>query len=114
VDPKLLQLGVRKLKNLANNTLLVECKSKTNHDILEKELRKLSTVTAERPKRKLPTLLLMFVAKEIEDTTIKDTIHQQTNLSQVEDTILNIKFTKRTFEVRRTLLSKSAHTCRGN
>jgi hypothetical protein len=63
VDPKALQLGVNKLKNLANNALLVECKSKADRDILENELGKLSTVTVERPKRKLPSLILMFVPK---------------------------------------------------
>jgi hypothetical protein len=61
VDPKALKLGVSKLKNLANNAVLVECKSKTDRDILEKELSKLRMVTVERPKRKLPTLLLMYV-----------------------------------------------------
>jgi len=71
VDPKALKLGVSKFKNLANNALLVECKSKTDHDILEVELGKLSAVTLERPKRKLPTLLLMFVPKDVEDAAIK-------------------------------------------
>jgi len=48
-DPKALQLGVRKLKDLANNSLLVECKSKTDRYILEKELGKYSTVPLVRP-----------------------------------------------------------------
>jgi hypothetical protein len=39
-DPKALQLGLSKLKDLANNSLLLECKSKTDSDILEKELGK--------------------------------------------------------------------------
>jgi hypothetical protein len=62
---------VSKLKNLANNVVLVECKSKTNHDILEKKVGKLSMVTVECPKRKLLTLLLMFVPKELEDDEIR-------------------------------------------
>lgn len=98
VDPKALKLGVTKLKNLANNTVLVECKSKSDREILERELSKQSTVTVERPKRKLPTLLLMYVPKDVENEEIKDTILHQNNLSHVEDPILNIKFTKRTFE----------------
>jgi hypothetical protein len=98
VDPKTLKLGVNKLKNLANNALLVQCKNKTDSDILEKELRKLRTVTVERPKRKLPALLVMFVPKEIEDEAIRDKILQQNNLSHIEFPVLNIKFTKRTFE----------------
>jgi hypothetical protein len=76
VDPRALKLGVSKFKNLANNALLVHCKSKTDRDVLEKELRKLSTVTVERPKRKIPTLPHMFVPKEIEDEAIKDSILQ--------------------------------------
>ena len=97
VDPKALKLGVSKLKNLANDAVLVECKSKTDRNILEKEPGKLCTVTVEHPKRKLPTLLLMFVPKEVEDDVIKDTILHQNNLSHIEDPVLNIKFVKRTF-----------------
>jgi hypothetical protein len=39
-DPKALQLRVRKLKDLANNSFLVECKSKIVRDFLEKGLDK--------------------------------------------------------------------------
>ena len=104
VDPKALKLWVSKLKNLANNRVLVECKSKTGQDILEKELSKLCTVTIELPKRKLPTLLLMYVPKDVEDDVIKDTILHQNNLSLIEDPVLNIKFTKRTFEDSRHIV----------
>jgi len=104
VDPKALKLGVTKLKNLANNALFVKCKSKTDRDILEMELGKLNAVTVERPKRKLPTLLLMFVPKDVEDAAIKDTILQQNNLTHIEDPVLNIKFTKRTFEDSRNVV----------
>jgi hypothetical protein len=59
VDPKALKLGVNKLKKkLANNAVLVECKSKDDNEILEKELTNLSKFTVELPKGKLPTLLL--------------------------------------------------------
>jgi hypothetical protein len=119
VDPKALQLGANELKNLANNALLVECKSKTDRNILEKELGILATVTVECPKGKLPTLILMFVPKEVEDVEIKDTILQQNNLFHIEDLVLNIKFTKNTFKtqdillklakLRRELLSKKLH-----
>ena len=78
--------------------MLVECKSKADRDILEKELSKLRTVTVERPKRKFPTLLLMYVPKNVEDDVIKDTILHQNNLSHIEDPVLNIKFTKGAFE----------------
>ena len=54
MDPKALKLGVSELKNLANNTLLVECKSKTDRDIREMELGKLSAVTVEHPQKKAP------------------------------------------------------------
>jgi hypothetical protein len=77
--------------------VLVECKSKSDREILEKELSKLRTVTVERPKRKLPALLLMYVPKDVKNKEIKDTILHQNNLSHVEDPILNIKFTKSTF-----------------
>jgi len=98
VDPKALKLGVSKLKNLANNAVLVECNNITDRDILEKELGKLQAVTMERPKRKLPTLLIRFVPKEVVDTAIKDTILQQNNLAHLESTTLNIKFTKSTYD----------------
>jgi len=113
VDPEALKLGVSKPKNLANNALLVQCKNKTDSDILEKELSKLRTVTVERPKRKLPTLLLMFVPTEIEDVAIKDTILQQNNLSHTEDPALNIKFTKRTFEDSRHVVIEVSSNLRG-
>ena len=86
-----------KLKNLANNAVLVECNSITDRDILEKELGKLRAVTVERPKRKLQTVLPMFAPKEIEDAAIRDTILQQNNLAHLECPILNTKFTKSTF-----------------
>ena len=76
----------------------MECKSKADRDILEKELSNLRTVTVESPKGKLPTLLLMYVPKDMGDDKIKDTILHQNNLSHIEDPVLNIKFTKRTFE----------------
>ena len=78
--------------------MFVECKNTTDRDILEKELGKLRAVTVERPKRKLPTLLLKFVPKEIEGAAFKDTIIQQNNLAHVEDPILHVKFTKSSFE----------------
>jgi len=101
VDPKALKLGVNRVKQLANNAVLVECKSKDDSEILEKELTKLSTVTVERPKRKLPTLLLKYVPNDVDDEEIKGTIIHQNNLSHVVDPILNVKFTKRSFNEAR-------------
>jgi len=51
-----------------------------------------------RPKKKLPSLLLSFVPKDVEDAIIKNTILQQNNLIHLEDSILHTKFTKRSFE----------------
>jgi hypothetical protein len=65
----------------------------------EKELGQLRAVTVERPKRKLPTLLLRFVPKEVDDVAIKDTILQQNNLAHLEDPIINIKFTKMNLKI---------------
>jgi hypothetical protein len=101
VDPKALKLGVSKPKP-SKNVVMVGCKSKTDYGILEKELSKLRTFTAERPKRKLPNLLLMYVPKDAENV-IKDIITHQ-NLSHIEDPVLNIKFTKRTFEDSRHII----------
>ena len=98
VDPKALQLGVCKIKHLANEAVFVECRSETDRDILEKELTKMSAITVGRPKKKLPTLLLKFVPNEVEDADIKSTILQQNNLAHLENIILQKKFTKRTFE----------------
>ena len=98
VDPKALKLGVSKLKNLANNAVFVECNNTADRDILEKELGKIRSVTVERPKRKLPTLILKFVPKEVADAAIKDTVLQQNNLAHLEDSLFNIKFTKSTFK----------------
>ena len=99
-------MGVSRLKNLANNSVFMECNNTTDRDILEKELGKLRTVTVERPKKKLTTLLLMFMPKEVEDGAIKDTILQQNNLAHLEDSILNIKFTKSTFEDSRHVVTE--------
>lgn len=66
----------------------MECKSKTDLGVLEMELSKLSAVAVERTKRKLPTLLLMFVPKCVEGAAIKDTILQQNNPSHTEDPYL--------------------------
>ena len=96
-----------KFKNLANNAVLVECKSKSDREILEKELSKLCTVTVERPKRKLPNLLLMHVPKDVENEEIRDTILHQNNLAHLEDPVLNIKFTKSTFQDSRHVIEAS-------
>jgi hypothetical protein len=76
VYPKALQLGVRKIKNLSNDALFVECRDEFDRDTLEKELSKLSTINVGIPRKKLPTLLLMFVPKEVVDDNIKNTILQ--------------------------------------
>jgi hypothetical protein len=107
VDPEALKLGVSKFRNLANNAVFVECNNTADRDTLETELGKLRAVTVERPKRKLPTLLLKFVLKEVEDAAIKDTILQQNNLAHLEDPILNIKFTKSKFEDSRHVIEVS-------
>jgi len=49
VDPKTLQLGVCKIKNLANEVVFVECRTETDRDILEKELTKMSAKRSSRP-----------------------------------------------------------------
>jgi hypothetical protein len=98
VDPKALKLGVSKIKNLANEAVFVECRTETDRDILEKELNKISAISVGRPKKKFPTLLLKFVPNEIEDADIKSTILQQNNLHHLNDSVLQKKFTKRSFE----------------
>ena len=50
VDPKALELGVSKIKNLSNDVLFVECKTKLDRDTLEKELSKLSTINVGIPR----------------------------------------------------------------
>jgi hypothetical protein len=113
VDPKALQLGVSKIKNLSNDALFVECKTEKDRDTLEKELSKLSTLNVGRPKKKLPTLLLSFLPKEVEDADIKNTILQQNNLTHLENPILHTKFTKRTFEdSRHVVVEVSPLLCR--
>ena len=49
----------------------------------------------------------MFVTKAVEDGAIKDTILQENNLAHLEDSILNIKFTKSTFEDSRHVIEVS-------
>jgi len=98
VEPKALKLGVNKFKSLANHAVLVECKSKADRVILENELNKIRTITVEHPKRKLPTLLLMHVPRDVENEEIRDTVIHQNNLSPLEDPVLKVKSTKRTFD----------------
>ena len=98
VDLKALNLGVGKIKNLTNDAVFVECRTETDRDILEKELNKISAISVGRPKKKLPTLLHKFVPIEIDDADIKSTILQQNNLLHLSDSVLQKKFTKRSFE----------------
>ena len=107
VDPKALKLGVNKLKSLANNAVLVECKSNADREILENELHKIRTITVEHPKRKLPTLLLMHVPRDMENEEIKDTVIHQNNLSHLEDPVLKVKFTNKTFDDSRHVIEVS-------
>lgn len=98
VDPKALKLGVSKIKNIANDAVFVECRTEKGSDILEKELNKISAISVGRPKKKLPALLLKFVPNEIEDADIKSTIIQQNNLHHLNESVLQKKFTERSFE----------------
>ena len=104
IDPKTLQVGVNKMKELANNALLVECESKTDRDVLQNELSKINLVTTEQPKMKLPTLLLKFVPIEIDDLELKDLIIQQNNLNHIVDPVLTVKFTKTKFQDSRHIV----------
>ncbi|PSN32677.1 hypothetical protein C0J52_21741 [Blattella germanica] len=104
MDPKALKVGVNKMKSLANNSLLVECKYKTDCDTLEEELNKIKTLTTEHPKKYLPTSLLVYVLKSIEDSEIKDIILLQNNLSHIEEPVLNVKFTKKIFKDSRHIV----------
>ena len=81
------------MKKLSNNVLLMECSNNTDRDILKKELIKLDSVSLERPKRKLPPILLKSVPRHTDDAEIKDIILQQNNLIQLYHPELNIKFT---------------------
>jgi hypothetical protein len=90
--------------------VLVECKSKDDSEILEKELTKLSTVIVGRPKRKLPTLILKYsyVPNDVDNEEIKNTIIHQNNLSHLVGPTLNVKFTKRSFnEARHVVIEVS-------
>jgi len=49
----------------------VECKIESDRDTLEKERSKLSTINVAHPRKKLLTLLLMFVPKEVGDDDTK-------------------------------------------
>ena len=98
MEPKALKLGVSKIKNLANEAVLVECRTETDRDLLEKELNQLSAISVGRPKKQLPTLLLKFVPIEIEEADIKSTILQQNNILHLRDSVLQKNFTKRSFE----------------
>ena len=104
VDPKALKVGVNKMKKLSNNTLLVECNNSTDRDTLEKELSKLNSLSIERPKKKLPAMLLKYVPLHIDDSEVKDIILQQNNLTHIENPTIDIKFTKTKFEDSRHLV----------
>lgn len=104
VDPKALKLGINKMKNLSNNALLVECNNTTDRELLEIELNKIAAVSVERPKKKLPTLLLQYVPYNIADTEIKDTIIHQNNLDHIDEAVLNVRFTKTKFSDSRHIV----------
>ncbi|XP_069688287.1 uncharacterized protein [Periplaneta americana] len=104
VDPKALKVGVNKMKKLSNNTLFVECNNSTDRDTLEKELTIRNALSIERPKKKLPAILLKFVPRYIDDAEVKDVILQQNNLTHLENPVIDIKFTKAKFEDSRHLV----------
>ncbi|PSN46566.1 hypothetical protein C0J52_19706 [Blattella germanica] len=104
IDPKSLQVGVSKMRDLNNKALLVECENTSDRDILENELSKVDIISLERPKMKLPTLLLTHVPKYINYSEIKDIIIQQNRLTHIAESILNVKFTKRTFNDSRHIV----------
>lgn len=112
VDPKTLQLGVNRIKNLSNNALFIECRNKVDCDIMERELKKMQSLTVESPKRRLPTLLLLHVPADVEDSDIKDIILQQNDLSDTENPILNVKFTKRRYNDSRHIVIEVSPTLR--
>jgi hypothetical protein len=56
----------------------------------------------------------MYVPKVVEDDVIKDTILHQNNPSHIENPVLNITFTKRTFEDLRHVVIEVSPNLRGN
>ncbi|XP_069701528.1 uncharacterized protein [Periplaneta americana] len=104
VDHKALKVEVNKMKKLSNNTLFVECNNSTDCDTLEKKLTKINALSIERPKKKLPAILLKFVPRHIDDAEVKDLILQQNNLTHLENPVIDIKFTKAKFEDSRHLV----------
>ncbi|PSN35596.1 hypothetical protein C0J52_20450, partial [Blattella germanica] len=104
VDPRALQVGISKMKNLANNAILVECQNKNDCEILEKEIKKITVIQTEKPKKKLPTMLIKYVPKDVTDAELKNTLLHQNNLSHLEESEMNIKFTKKTFDDSRHLV----------
>nr|AKU04649.1 gag-like protein [Blattella germanica] len=110
IDPKSLKVGVSKMKKLSNNSLFVECNSNTDREILEKELSKLETLSTERPKKKLPAMLLKFVPQHIENSEIQDIILQQNDLMHLANPEIIVKFTKKSFDdSRHVVIQVSPH-----
>ena len=110
LDPKALQLGVNNIRNLTGSAVFVECHNRTDCETMERELKKVKGLTVERPKRRLPTLIIKHVPKDIEDPDIKDIILHQNNLSQVDEPLINVKFTKRTFNDSRHIVIEVSPT----
>ncbi|PSN44033.1 hypothetical protein C0J52_16967 [Blattella germanica] len=76
--------------------------NKNDCEILEKELKKITVIQTEKPKRKLPTMLIKYVPKDVTDAELKNTLLHQNNLSHLEEREMNIKFTKKTFDDSRS------------
>jgi hypothetical protein len=98
VDPKALKLGVSKIKKPSKQGRLRRMQDRIGQGHTRKRTKKISAISVGRPKKKLPTLLLKFVPNEKKDADIKSTILQQNNLQHLTDSVLQKKFTKRSFE----------------
>lgn len=78
IDPKKDKLGIRHVKSISEDTVLVHCASEADRNKLMTSIETNSEILRPTvPKRKNPTLLIKNVPNDIGNSEILDTIYEQ-------------------------------------
>jgi hypothetical protein len=75
INPQQLKIGVKRVKNIRDGGVLIECRTEEECEKLSQEISsKTRGLTTDRPKKREPKLVIKGVSSEIKDTQLIDEI----------------------------------------
>ncbi|GFV17006.1 uncharacterized protein TNCV_3067901 [Trichonephila clavipes] len=116
LNPRKIQVGVKKMRTINNNRVLVQCVSKEDKDrFLTAIKEKANTLKVSSPKKRNPNVLLKNLPNEISDHDVLQLLKDQN--PELEEKVqfweeTKIRFTLKKFENSRHLVLEMNPNCR--